>query len=69
MAVLAMGVRLCETLKKNDNRAAHARTTHVHLKLTIRNPRSYPKMASGITMDEALKQATAAGFPPSGSGR
>jgi AhpD family alkylhydroperoxidase len=53
-------------LKKNDNRAAHARTTHVHLKLTIRNPRSYPKMASGITMDEALKQATAAGFPPLG---
>ena len=41
-------------------------TTHVHLTLTTRNPRSSPKMASGITMDEALKQATAAGFPPLG---
>ena len=37
-------------------------TTHVHLTLTTRNPRSSPKTASGITMDDAMKQATAAGL-------
>ena len=36
--------------------------SRIFLTLTTRNPRSSPKTASGITMDDAMKQATAAGL-------